>query len=283
MSEQKPKFIIIARKPVSKPSLGAVSSQLKSRGVYTCKNHPHNEAYCLCAKCGALLCSSCSLQIGGRRYCETCLFQDENLYEKFESELISIPQETTKSFAAPQKVSQLPKAIANMVSDSVTFFKTAKNSSFALTFCAAAIALIPNAIVLVTVRRDALLPQTEQFKPFADFIGQLNTPTLIGAAIVTIPIQILLLDFVFDTCLRIIAKSQMSFRESASTLHFCILPLVFSVFGTWFDLQFITFCALCFMIILATTAIRVTTNCNLLRGVLANIAFIFFSTLLGIL
>ena len=97
------------------------------------------------------------------------------------------------------------------------------------------------------------------------------------------PLQVLLLDYVFDTCLRIFAKSQMAFKESASTLHFCILPLVFTVFGTWFELPFITFFALCFMIILATTAIRAATNCNIWRGMLANIAFIFFSTLLGIL
>lgn len=286
MSEQKRHsvFFISKDNPGPLPQNAIKASELKASRQYKCINHSDRDAYTLCAKCGTVLCRRCTIQIAGFHYCEECALQDDGIRETLEAEVLGKNKSNhTPQLAAPKNIQDLPHAFIDLLLNSNDFFKSAKNSPFPLSYAVAALCLIPNAIVQILFHRDKFIPDSEQFKPLVEQLNAMPDSTLVTLAILTSLIQILLLDAIFFLCLRTFAHSHMTFKETASTMHYCLVPLFFAVFGAWFDLPMISFVALGFMIILTTTATRASTDCTLLQGIGAMLSFIFITTLAGIL
>ena len=281
------KFVLITTKPNdSTPDNKKLQAYvLPTRQNYTCANHPKAPAICLCAKCGTFLCDRCSIAIGGRRYCESCMSQDEGLLRAFEKEIVQTKIRPNESYTCktPQTIADLPNAIVDMLKDSSIFFKTAKDAPFGLTFFLAFCALVPNALVCFLFKLEQIVPDREEFKAILPVIREMPTASLVCAAIVMTLMQILLLDLTLFASMRCFSQSQMSFKQVASVLHFCLLPMFFTVFGSWLDNLFISGCALVLMIIQTTTATRVSSGCTTLQGIGIMLSFIFISTMLGIL
>ena len=258
-------------------------ASLKSQRSYTCANHPNKSAFCLCVKCGNMLCSDCSVTIVGRRYCTNCVMQDNDLCMAYEREILrpKIFQAAVEiqSVKAPQKITELPTALKNMVSKTTIFFINAKKSPFKLTYPLAFLALVPNAIVSLVFFPDKTFPQTDQYKEVYEKILEMSTVGRIGIACVSTVIQILLLDLIFFACIRFFTNSQMTYKQAGTVLHFCMLPLVFSVFGLVFDMQVISFISVVFMIMLTTTASRASTQSTFFQSFGLMLTFIIMSTL----
>ena len=74
----------------------------------------------MCAKCGLMLCEDCSFVVGTRRYCESCLLSDNNLIQDFQymiSRQLQIGKvATVVDYDGPQKWSEVPSALLNMLS-----------------------------------------------------------------------------------------------------------------------------------------------------------------------
>ncbi len=295
MSESSSKTKVIFEWRGSKtpsPDSGVIPpSSLKSKRVYTCASHPNKEAFCLCAKCGKYLCSNCALALSGRRYCESCLMNDDGLRETFEREFftprIVIPQKEDPTCNAPVHIKEFPGAILNMIKDSNIFFKTAKDASFPLSFVMACIALVPTNIYNTLYKLGERPPKEEPFKQLYEYIQQLPTSVLVANAIFATFIQVLILDLAFFVSLRVFARSQMSYTQAGSLMHFCILPMIFGIIGVFFAnpaiQQLIPMLAMCLMIIQTITAMRSATQCTLMQSFGAMISFILLASLSGAL
>ena len=143
---------------------------LKSQHSYTCANHPNKEAFCLCVKCGDKLCRNCYITIIGRRYCFNCVVQDDNLRAAYEREMLrpKIFQAALEiqSVKAPQKLSEVPEGLRNMVTKTSVFFINARKSPFKLTYLLALFALAPNAVVSLLYHLDTAIPQPNNTNSF---------------------------------------------------------------------------------------------------------------------
>ncbi len=261
---------------------------LKSKSHYTCKTHPTRDAYCLCAKCGSFICESCCNYVGGRRYCENCLIQDDGLIETFEAELTKSrtkpeSERPTATSTAPQKISDLPRAFLNICADSMTFFKTAKDSPFPMTYILAVIAILPANILMLLLHYEDLYKGLENGSQFIEFMKQMPIAFRCTSAVLASLFQILLLDLAFFACIRAISHAKLSFKESSSVFHYCTLPLLFAGIGTAYDIPVISFIGLCLMILMLTTAVRASTNCSFLQGTGIMLLFILISTFTGLL
>ena len=258
-------------------------SSLRSKRTYTCAKHPHKDAFCLCAKCGKLLCEKCEMTVSGRRYCETCLIEDDGLRVSFEEQFFKSRQKTAEEeeqieWKAPKTIREIPVAILNMMSDSQRFFKTAKDSSFVATFIMAYIALLPQGVYLYLEQLKDLIPQQpEKLQPYLEQISNFSDISLIGIACAVTLIRLLFLDFIYFICTRIFTQGKLSFKQTASVLHFCLCPLLLCVLGQIAHADIITIIPACLMVIYATTATRVATQCNTLQGMGAMLSFLFIS------
>ena len=271
---------------------------LQAEKKYTCVHHPHKEAYCICVKCGDLLCPDCNFLINGRRYCESCTLQDEQLVRAYQREILrpKIIQTAMELQACrpPKHISDLPRAFSNMIRQGPVFFATAKDSSFHLTYYLAALAMIPSTIVQLVFRFDEVFQRfeteigkngqmTDQLKASLDMLREMPVSTRILVAILSTLVQILLLDLMYWACIRAFTSDKMKFTQAGSLLHFCLLPLFFMTFGGYFDLPIVSFIALALMIIQATTAVRASTRCSFMQGMGVMLTFIMLATLSGIL
>lgn len=261
---------------------------LKSKSHYHCKAHPTRDAYCLCAKCGSFMCENCCSYVGGRRYCETCLIQDDGLIETFEAEITqshakSEPEQSIATSNAPQKITDLPRAFLNLCSDSVTFFRTAKDSPFPLTYVLAVIAILPANVFMLLFHYEDMFKGLENGAMFIEIMKQMPIAFRCASATLTSLFQILLLDLVFFACIRGISHAKMSFKESSSVFHYCTLPLLFAGIGTAYDIPVISFIGLCLMVVLLTTAVRSSTKCTFLQGTGIMLLFILIGSLTGLL
>ena len=257
---------------------------LPTKKPYACATHPKKPAFCMCAKCGAMLCQNCCIPIGGRQFCENCLIQDDSLIASYEKEIIRprLHPNDAAVCTAPMRIADIPRAILNMLKDSAVFFRTAKAASFPLTFGMAFCAMLPNAVCRFVFRLEETLPK-ETFKEFGPIIQTMPDYVLAFLAVIMTAMQILLLDLLLFGCIRIFTHSPMTFTETGSVLHFCLLPLFFTVFATYYEVPVVAVCALVLMIVQTTTAARVATECTTLQGLGVMLSFIFASTLLGIL
>ena len=285
--------IHISTPPTHNPQEHIDCATLKSKRAYTCVFHPTKEAFCVCAKCGALLCKHCYLDAGGRRYCESCLLQDNALRETLERELIretrakAMPPLTLE---APQTWKQIPGALLNMLKDSVIFFRSAYKTPFRLSFLPAFLALLPNAIVIYVLKIHdivARLAQTPQIDPtlaqtMTDVVSQASSSTLILTAIIATILKILLFDFSLFICTRICTASKLTWAQISSTMHFCLLPLIITPFAAYFEVSFVGFLALALVIIQTSTAIRSATSCSIFQGFFTMLGFIVLTTLLNL-
>ena len=183
-------------------------ASLRSEKAYTCTHHPNKEAFCVCVKCGDTLCQDCGWLINGRRYCESCTLQDEQLMRAYQRELLrpKIVQTAMEIQACrpAKKLSDLPRALRNMFREGPVFFVTAKDSSFHLTYYMAALAMIPNAVVQMVFRFDDIVQRfeteigksgqmTAQLKLGLDMLREMPVSSRVLVAILTTLLQILLL------------------------------------------------------------------------------------------
>ncbi len=260
---------------------------LKSQHSYTCANHPNEEAFCLCAKCGNKLCHSCCVSIIGRRYCINCVVDDDNLRTAYDREMLrpKIFQAALEiqSVKAPQKISDIPNGLYNLIFKTTIFFINARKSPFKLTFPIALIAMAPNAIVSMLFYLDKLIPQTENYKPVYEMLTAMPVASRIIAALITTAIQILLIDLIFFSCAKTFTTTNMTFTQAASVMHYCLIPLIFSVFGLIFDSEAIAFISVILMIMLTTTASRASTQTTFMRSFGMMLVFIVITTLLRLI
>lgn len=285
-----PKHFILINTPKNHKSSNRQDSPyyLKSKSHYNCKSHPTREAYCLCAKCGSFICENCCNYVGGRRYCENCLIQDDGLIKTFEDEITKSRSKTTPESAgavqaAPQKVSDLPRAFLNICADSMTFFKTAKDSPFFMTYIIAVLAILPANILTLLLHYEELYKGLENGSQFIEIMKQMPLEMRCASALLASLFQILLLDLIFFACIRGISHAKMSFKETSSVFHYCTLPLLLTGVGTAYDIPVISFIGLCLMILMLTTAVRSSTKCTFLQGTGIMLLFILISTLTGLL
>lgn len=223
------------------------------------------------------------MTVSGRRYCETCLIEDDGLRVSFEEQFFKSRQKTAEEeeqieWKAPKTIREIPVAILNMMSDSQRFFKTAKDSSFVATFIMAFIALLPQGIYLYLAQLKELIPQQpEQFQPYLEPLTNLPDMALVLIACFMTLIRLLILDILYFICIRIFTKSQLNFKQTASVLHFCLCPMLLCVLGQMAHSDIITIIPACLMVIYATTATRVSTQCTTLQGMGAMLSFLFIS------
>ncbi len=265
---------------------------LRAKANYTCAKHPQKPAFCLCAKCGSFLCDTCCMQVSGRHYCMTCMEHDDALMMALEKEVFHTARKTKSQDTlpnAPQKMKDIPKAIWSMCTNSSAFFATAKDSPFGLTFLLALIAVIPNKIgeaVRIEEMRPALAEKFEKMPEVMqsfDVLCQTPVEMRCAGACISAVIQVVLLDLLLFACVRGIAHSRMTFRETGTILHYCLLPLIFTGIGTFYNIPVVSFVALCLMIVILTTAVRVSSRCTFFQGVGIMLIFIFLTNITGLL
>ena len=260
---------------------------LKSQHSYTCANHPNEEAFCLCAKCGNKLCRSCCVSIIGRRYCINCVVDDDNLRTAYDREMLrpKIFQAALEiqSVKAPQKISDLPNGLYNLIFKTTIFVINARKSPFKLTFPIALIAMAPKNIVSIVFYLDKLVPQTEKYKPAYEMLTAMPVASRIFTALITTAIQILLIDVVFYSCAKTFTTTNMTFTQAASVMHYCMIPLIFYVLGLVFDIEVISFISVILMIMLTTVASRASTQTTFLRSFGLMIVFIAITSLLRLI
>ena len=253
--------------------------------------------HALCSRCGKYLCRNCGLPIHGLNFCEPCL-EDVDLLTLRKEEaaiLLNATRQTNSKEeaapSAPQTLRELPQALKNMAFNGPIFFTIAAKTPFWLSFILAFLAVAPNTLVIVLNKSaqqilDTLTQQIQsdpQLIQYAEWVQSHSTGILVMTALTAAAIQVLVLDLLYHLSIRIFTKTQLSFRESSSLLHFCLTPLIFAAIGTYFDIPILQFLALGLMIIQTTTATRIATKCTLLQGLLAMIVFIVFINLLGTL
>ena len=251
----------------------------------------------------------------GRRYCESCIFDDEQLrksliYEQAIPRLIQTAIQR-QSIKAPQTFSELPVAMINLYKDGSLFFAAAKDTPFKVSFPVAFLALLPNTIAVsiknfyqlfvntqdadtflqTVIQRNTYLSNlspadAEQVKNFYETVQSIgHVPIITGLVITSIVatiIKVLLLDLVFWGCIRAFTQKAFSYKEASSILHFCLIPLLLCVFATIFDLEIIYYGAFIIMLLQATAASRISTQCTFLQGTGIMILFVTFSTIFGL-
>lgn len=259
------------------------AAQLPSSRPYTCVKHTSKEAFCLCTKCGDLLCEKCSIQIRGRRYCMDCVVDDDSLREDCFEESVIMPVISTVQPDVPKKISDIPRAIVNMFRNSYFFFAGAKDSPFWLTFLLAFIASVPAIMVQYMVRLDAILKvYDESTLPYVKQVGaslkDMNMWQLAGIASMGAVFRILIFDLLFFICLRLFSRSELKFKQAASALHFCMVPMIIATVGIALDQLWVTMTAEVLMIILATSASRAITKCSFWQGMGAMLLFILMTS-----
>lgn len=261
------------------------AAQLPSSKPYTCVKHTSKEAFCLCTKCGDLLCEKCSIQIRGRRYCFDCVAQDDMLREDCFEESVIMPVISTAPPEAPKRVRELPGAILDMFRNSYFFFSGAKDSPFWLTFPMALVASLPPVLVQYLVKMDNVLKVYDEsdvafVKQAGAWLREMNAWELVGVAAMGTIFRILIFDLLFFVCLHLFSKNELKFSQAASTLHFCMVPMIVATLGIALDQLWITVTAEVLMIILATSATRAVTKCSFWQGMGAMFLFILLSSFL---
>ena len=256
------------------------SASLRAQRAYTCANHPNKEAFCLCAKCGKMLCENCSFWISGRRYCEHCIEQDDALIEAMRKEFFKPAENKTRDIPeAPHRLSELPGAVASMFTNTTAFFLTAKDASFALSFLLAFCAVVPVSIAQMLYQYEELVSHSQ----YRELLMDLPVATRVATGIGYGALKILVLDLILWACIRVFTSSKMTFAQTGAMLHFCLVPLVLGVFGICFDLSFVGFLGLALMIIFTGTGIRTSSNCGMLQELGTLLSFVILSTLGGLL
>ena len=261
------------------------AAQLPSSRPYTCVKHTSKEAFCLCTKCGDLLCEKCSIQIRGRRYCFDCVAQDDMLREDCFEESVIMPVISTIQPDVPKRISDLPRAILNMFRNSYFFFAGAKDSPFWLTFLLAFVASVPAIMVQYMVKLDAILKVYDEstlpyVKQAGAWLKDMNMWQLAGIAAVGTVFRILIFDLLFFICLRLFSRNELKFGQAASALHFCMVPMIVATVGIALDQLWVTMTAEVLMIVLATSATRAVTKCSFWQGMGAMFLFILMTSFL---
>ena len=264
---------------------------LQAKRAYLCANHPHKEAFCMCAKCGAMLCDDCNIVVGSRRYCEACLVADDNLRMTLEREIFKEVQKQRKTvvvdYDGPQKWSEVPTALVTMLKDSAIFFKGAYKTPFSISFPIALLALLPNALIMLLYKHDVIVSRLSQAssganganaQQLADAFNAATPATLCLSAVLATVFQILILDGCLFCSVRLFTRARLKWPQICALLHFSLIPFGLIAFASLFDVEIIRYIALGLMIINTSTAVRSATNCSFWQGMGAMLSFIFFAT-----
>lgn len=270
---------------------GLDRKNLPSKRVYSCSNHPTKEAFCMCAKCGAMLCNDCNFVVGNRRYCESCLVNDDNLRQTLERELfkdVQLQRATIVEYDGPQTWAEVPKSLLYMLKDSAIFFRGAYKTPLKISLPLAFLALLPNSIVIFVFKYDAILSQLSQskevdsawVKSVTEAMESASLGTMIAAAVLTTFIKLFLLDTCLYASTKFFTRTKMAWRQICALLHFSLISYgLLIAIGTWFESQFIQYVALALMIINTSTGVRSATRCTLFQGLGAMLTFIILATL----
>ena len=255
----------------------------------------------MCAKCGLMLCEDCSFVVGTRRYCESCLLSDNNLIQDFQymiSRQLQIGKvATVVDYDGPQKWSEVPSALLNMLKDSDIFFRGAYKTPYWITFPVAFLALLPNAFITYVVKLDDIVvryaseyqaTQNADVERVLENLQMLQSmqaenPAVMYAAAVFAPLfQILVLDACLFAALRIFTRKRLSWSQASALVNFSIIPFGLAAFATWFNAPFVYYVALGLMIINISTAVRSATKCTFMQGLGVMLSFVFVVTLAGV-
>lgn len=189
-----------------------------------------------------------------------------------------VEKKPDQSFKAPQKFTELPGALRYMAGNMSAFFPTAKDSSFLITYLMALVALVPASIVSLLFHFDEIVPK-EKFPEYYDMLTALPKSTLVSVAVFSSAVQILLLDLLLWTAVRIFTSSDLTYGQTGAILHYCLIPLILGALGVGIGSTFVTFLGFALMILMMGTAIRSTLKC----GVIPELCIVLSFTLVGTL
>lgn len=256
----------------------------------------------MCAKCGAMLCEDCSLVVGSRRYCESCLVSDDKLIKDFQFMLNRQLQlgkiATIVDYDGPQKWSEVPSALLNMLKDSDIFFRGAYKTPYAISFPIAYLALLPNSLITYVVKFDEIASRymaefqssqnadvmqvVENFQMFLSM--QSSMPAAVyGVALLMPVIQILVLDVCLYVSLRLFTRRRFTFSQAGALVNFSLIPFGLTAVATWFSAPLIYYVALGLMIVNLSSAVRSSTNCTFMQGLGVMLLFVFAATFSNVL
>lgn len=251
------------------------SASLRAQRAYTCANHPNKEAFCLCAKCGKMLCENCAFWISGRRYCEHCIEQDDALIDAMRRDLFKPMEKKAGDIPeAPHRVSELPRAVVSMFTNTSAFFMTAKDGSFVLTYAMALLAVVPVSVVRVLFKFEEMFSGNKYY----EFLMTIPVSTRVAAAVCYGIVKVLLLDLILWAAIRLFTSSDMTFAQTGTILHFCLVPLLLGVLGICFDLSFVGFLGLALMIIFLGTGVRISSKCGMFQELGTILTFVIVGT-----
>ncbi len=251
------------------------SASLRAQRAYTCANHPNKEAFCLCAKCGKMLCENCAFWISGRRYCEHCIEQDDALIEAMRRDLFKPIEKTASDIPdAPRRISEFPRAIVSMFTNTSAFFMTAKDGSFVLSFVLALLAVVPVTVVRVLYQFEEMFSGHKYY----EYLMTIPISTRVAAAVCFGIVKVLLLDLILWASVRLFSSSDMKFAQAGTILHFCLVPLLLGVLGICFDLSFVGFLGLALMIIFLGTGVRISTKCGMFQELGTILVFVILGS-----
>lgn len=252
----------------------------------------------MCAKCGAMLCEDCSLVVGSRRYCESCLVSDDKLIKDFQFMLSRQLQlgkiATIVDYDGPQKWSEVPSALLNMLKDSDIFFRGAYKTPYAISFPIAYLALLPNSLITYVVKFDEIAErymaefQSSQNADVVQAVENLQTflsmpAAVYGVALLTPVIQILVLDVCLYASLWLFMRRRFTFSQAGALVNFSLIPFGLTAVATWFSSPLIYYIALGLMIVNLSSAVRSSTNCTFMQGLGVMLLFIFAATFSNVL
>ncbi len=267
---------------------------------YACAVHPDQPAFALCARCGKCLCHECSIVIESRSLCQDCLGEDDVFKSLLESDKPTYAQTQARADNAltipkPAKsIRDLPRAYHDMMKSGPLFYKTVTEVPFSVSFVIAFLAFIPttlyNTIVKMSQIAERSVELTEALSKslgnemsqqiVQDMTQRLTSMGLVEQillASIAAVMQILMLDAAYYLSLRLIAGAKLTFAQSSSALHFCLTPFVLLFLTAVWDYKVVAFIAFVIVTLKATTAMRITTQCSFLRGILAMLGFIILT------
>ena len=222
-----------------------------------------------------MLCENCAFWISGRRYCEHCIEEDDALIEAMRRDLFKPIEKKAKDIPeAPHKLSEYPAALGNMFTHSTAFFMTAKDASFGLTYLLALIAVVPVSVVRVLFQFEELFSGNKHY----ELLMSMPISTRVAGAVCYGAIKVLLLDLILWASLRLFTSSNMTFAQTGTMLHFCLVPLLLGVLAICFDLSFVGFLGLALMIILVGTGVRTSSKCGTFQELGTILTFVILGT-----
>ena len=265
---------------------------------YACANHPDEPAFALCARCGKLLCHSCSSVVESRSLCSDCIQDDDAFRALLENDTPTYAQTQARAdnaFAVPEaakSVKDLPKAVRNQIRTGPLFYKTVMDTPFWVSFIVAFVAFLPTSLynAILNLTSEESLKQTEKMLTSAfpadvaaqtlESIKNLSILERIGMGLVSTAMIVLLLDCFFYFSMKFVIRADFRFVQTSSALHFCMLPILFMIFQAAWGWSILGWLGIILATLNTTTAMHVTTKCSFLRGLFGMLVFICMSSFL---